>query len=274
MITKQTYKIGDSRVLMKELKNPVQLIITSCPYFDIMDYGAMDQIGYGQSLQEYLDDMQQIYTESFRVLDEGRRMCIVIADITRTKWSEGERNTGYLIPLTDLTTKICTSIGFQFLGRIIWNRVIAPKYMRNAMGSYPYPPNLWIKQEFDSILIYRKPGQPDLPPMKDRVGNEIPKKEWFEMVQPIWTIPPEGNRSNSDHPATFPNKIPHRLIKMFSLKGETVLDPFLGSGRTLEECRKLDRNGIGFELNRSHEPEIKRRIRFGMENIEGWNNER
>lgn len=270
MITKQTYKIGDSRVLMKELKDHIQLIVSSPPYFDIMDYGAMDQIGYDQTLQEYLDDMQQIFTECFRVLSEGRRMCIVIADITRTKWSEGERNTGYLLPLTDYTTKICMSIGFQFLGRIIWNRVIAPKYMRNAMGSYPYPPNIWIKQEIDSILIYRKPGQPDLPPMKDRVGNEISKKEWFEMVQPIWTIPPEGNRSNSEHHATFPSKIPRRLIKMFSLKGETVLDPFLGSGRTLEECRKLDRNGIGFELNRSNEPEIKRRIRHGMKNIEGW----
>ena len=271
MITKQTYKIGNSRILMKELKEPVQLIISSPPYYDLKDYGAMDQIGFGQTLQEYLDDMQQIFAECFRVLSEGRRMCIVIADVTRTKWSEGERNTGYLIPLTDYTTRICTSLGFQFLGRIIWNRVIAPKYHGNAMGSYPYPPNIWIKQEFDSILIYRKLGQPVLPPMNGRVGNEIPKKEWFEMVQPIWTIYPEGNRNNSNHPATFPNKIPRRLIKMFSLKGETVLDPFLGSGRTLEECRKLDRNGIGFELNRSYEPEIKRRIRFGMGDIEEWN---
>jgi len=157
--------------------------LSNSPYFDIMDYNAPNQIGYNQTLQEYLDDMKLIFEECFRVLDQGRRMCIVIADITRTKWSEGERNTGYLIPLTDFTTKICTSIGFQFLGRIIWHRVIAPKYQGNAMGSYPYPPNLWIKQEFDYILIYRKPGQPDIPPMKDRVGNEISKKEWFEMVK-------------------------------------------------------------------------------------------
>lgn len=253
---------------MKELNERIQLIVSSPPYFDIMDYNAPNQIGYNQTLQEYLDDMKLIFEECFRVLDQGRRMCIVIADITRTKWSEGERNTGYLIPLTDYTTKICTSIGFQFLGRIIWHRVIAPKYQGNAMGSYPYPPNLWIKQEFDYILIYRKPGQPDIPSMKDRVGNEIPKKEWFEMVEPIWRIPPVGGNK---HPAVFPNEIPRRLIKMFSLKGETVLDPFLGSGTTLEECRKLDRNGIGFELAHHYEPEIKRRIRYGMKNIDEWN---
>ena len=270
MITKQTYKIGDSRALMKELKETVQLIITSPPYFDIINYGAMGQLGFGQTLEEYLDDIGKIFTECFRVLDQGRRMCIVIADITRSKWSSGERNTGYLIPLTDYTTRICTSIGFQFLGRIIWNHVITSKYQGNAMGSYPYPPNIWIKQEFDSILIYRKPGRPDIPPMKERAGNKISKKEWFEMVQPIWTIPPEGNRKNSNHPATFPNEIPRRLIKMFSLKSEMILDPFLGSGRTLEECRKLDRNGIGFELNHNNELEIKERIRWGIKSIEGW----
>jgi len=88
----QKYKIGDSRVLMKELNERIQLIVTSPPYFDIVDYGTANQIGYNQTLQEYLDDMKLIFEECFRVLDQGRRMCIVIADITRTKWSEGFAN--------------------------------------------------------------------------------------------------------------------------------------------------------------------------------------
>ena len=247
---------SDSRE-MREVKNSsIDLIVTSPPYWNIKDYGVKEQIGYNQPLNEYFDDLQKVFSECYRVLKPGRRMCVNIGD-------QFVRATDYgrykLIPLHAEVIVRCERISFDYMGSIIWQKKTTMNTTGGAivMGSYPYPPNGIIEIDYEFILIFKKPGKSEKVAKEIKEKSKLTKEEWKEYFSGHWRIP--GVRQK-EHQAMFPEEVPKRLIKMYSYVNDTVLDPFLGSGTTAKVALELQRNVIGYEINSAFIPIIMNKI--------------
>lgn len=239
--------IGDSRCMRELADASVDLVVTSPPYWHLKDYRTAGQIGHGQSLHEYLRDMLRVWNECFRVLRPGRRLCINIGDQFARATLYGRYK---VIPLHAEAIAQGETAGFDYLGSIIWRKrtTLNPSGGAVVMGSYPFPPNGIVEIDFEYILILRKPGKSPMVDPKQKEGSRLSREEWKEYFSGHWSI---GGGRKVSHEAIFPPEIPRRLIRMFSFAGETVLDPFLGSGTTLRIAMDLGRQAIGYEINRA-----------------------
>ncbi len=237
--------IGDSRKMTEVESNSVDLVVTSPPYWHIKDYGVPGQIGYGQSLHEYLKDLYRVWKECYRVLRSRRRLCINIGDQFARSIIYGRYK---IIPLHAEFIAQCEDIGFDYMGSIIWQKKTTMNTTggANVMGSYPYPPNGMIEIDYEFILIFKKPGK-SLKVSKDiKEKSKLTKEEWKEYFYGHWHF---GGARQIEHEAMFPEELPKRLIKMYTFVGDTVLDPFIGSGTTVKAALDLGRNAIGYEIN-------------------------
>ncbi len=230
---------------MHELQDEsVDLIVTSPPYWHIKDYGVDRQIGYGQSLHDYLRDLYRVFKECFRVLKKGSRLCVNIGDQFARSIVYGRYK---VIPLHAEIITMCEYIGFDYMGAIIWQKKTTMNTTGGAviMGSFPYPPNGIVEIDYEFILIFKKEGKRKVEKdVKER--SRLSKEEWKELFSGHWNI---GGARQINHEAVFPDEIPRRLIKMFSFYGDTVLDPFAGSGTTLKVALELGRKAVGYEIN-------------------------
>jgi DNA modification methylase len=248
--------IGDSRV-MREIDNEsVDLIITSPPYWHIKDYGIPNQIGYGQSLHEYLKDLYYVWKECHRVLRNGSRLCINIGDQFARSVIYGKYK---VIPLHAEIITQCENLGFDYMGAIIWQKKTTMNTTggANIMGSFPYPPNGIIEIDYEFILIFKKPGNPKKVSKEIKELSALTKEEWKEYFSGHWNF---GGAKQIGHEAMFPEELPRRLIKMFSFVGDTILDPFLGSGTTLKVALEIGRNAIGYEINKDFLEIIEKKL--------------
>jgi site-specific DNA-methyltransferase (adenine-specific) len=248
--------IGDSRH-MEEVKNDsVHLVITSPPYWQLKDYGAKNQIGFNDSYQDYIDNLNKVWFECYRVLHPGCRLCVNIEDQFARAVIYGRYK---VIPIRTEITKYCESIGFDYMGAIIWQKVTTCKTTGGAtvMGSYPYPRGGIIKIDYEFILVFKKLGQDPKVSKEIKEKSKLTQAEWNEYFNGHWNFP--GEKQNG-HIAMFPLELPRRLIKMFSFYGDTVLDPFLGSGTTSKVALDLGRNSIGYEINKEFLETIKTKI--------------
>ncbi|HEX9912905.1 MAG TPA: site-specific DNA-methyltransferase, partial [candidate division Zixibacteria bacterium] len=242
---KTTVIIGDSR-RMEELKDEsFHLIITSPPYWQLKDYGNGSQIGFNDSYEDYINNLNLVWKECYRVLHKGCRMCINIGDQFARSVYYGRYK---VIPIREEIIKFCETIGFDYMGAIIWQKVTTCNTTGGAtiMGSFPYPRNGIIKLDYEFILVFKKLGDPPKVSKDIREKSKLNLEEWNEYFYGHWNF--SGERQNK-HLAMFPEELPKRLIKMFSFVGDTVLDPFLGSGTTCLAAKKLRRNSVGYEIN-------------------------
>jgi len=248
--------IGDSRELIEIENESIELIITSPPYWHIKDYGVPGQIGYGQTLHEYPKDLYRVWEECFRVLKPGRRLCINIGDQFARSVIYGKYK---VIPLHAEIILQCEKIGFDYMGAIIWQKKTSMNTTggANVMGSYPYPPNGMIEIDYEFVLIFKKPGRGENISHQIKEISKLTKEEWKEYFSGHWKF---GGERQINHEAMFPEELPRRLIKMYSFVGETVLDPFLGSGTTVKVALELKRNAIGYEINENFLEIIKKKI--------------
>ena len=239
--------LGDSRAMMEIEDAGIDLVVTSPPYWHIKDYGVPGQIGYGQSLHEYLQDLYRTWRECFRVLRPGARLCINIGDQFARAAVYGRYK---VIPLHAEFINQCEGIGFDFLGAIIWQKKTTMNTTGGAvvMGSYPFPPNGIVEIDYEFILIFKKPGQSKKVSTEIKEASRLTKEEWKEYFAGHWHF---GGVRQAGHEAMFPEELPRRLIKMFTFVGDTVLDPFLGSGTTVKVAIDLGRQGVGYEINES-----------------------
>lgn len=257
------FQIGDSRQLLKELPPcSIDLIITSPPYWNVKDYDHEDQIGYNQSYTTYIDSLNQVWLECNRVLVPNGKLCIDIQPIPIKKTLDGvDAERSSILDIMADIEQFMRGIKLDLSNIFIWDK---RKYNNQMIfGSYPYPPNLYSHVAFEYIHVYRKEGKSRKVDEAIKAGSKISKEEWRQYCfNSIWDIPPvikfgPGKDDALSHVAPFPIEIPRRLIKLFSFVGDTVLDPFLGSGTTLAACALEKRKGIGFELNPAYEPLIK-----------------
>ncbi|UXF01896.1 DNA methylase N-4 [Fervidobacterium riparium] len=252
--------IGDSRKMREVNDEEVDLIVTSPPYWHIKDYGVNGQIGYGQTLHEYLNSLYCVWSESYRVLRNGGRLCVNVGDQFARAVVYGRYK---VIPIHAEIIAQCEDIGFDFMGSIIWQKKTTMNTTggANVMGSYPYPPNGIVELDYEYILIFKKPGDNKKVPKEVKEASKLSKEEWKEYFSGHWTF---GGTKQIGHEAMFPEELPRRLIKMFTFVGDTVLDPFLGSGTTAKVALELNRNVIGYEINKDFLEMIKTKIGIGQ----------
>ncbi len=234
----------------------IGLVVTSPPYWHIKDYGVEGQIGYGQSLHEYLKDLYRVWKECYRILKPGRRLCINIGDQFARSIIYGRYK---VIPLHAEFIAQCEEIGFDYMGSIIWQKKTTMNTTggANVMGSYPYPPNGMVEIDYEFILIFKKPGKSPKIPKDVKEKSKLTKEEWKEYFYGHWYF---GGARQIEHEAMFPEELPKRLIKMYTFVGDTVLDPFLGSGTTVKAALTLSRNAIGYEINEKFLDVIKDKL--------------
>ncbi len=248
--------IGDSRKMIEVDDNSIDLVVTSPPYWHIKDYGVEGQIGYGQSLHEYLKDLYRVWKECYRILKPGRRFVINIGDQFARSIIYGRYK---IIPLHAEFIAQCEDIGFDYMGSVIWQKKTTMNTTggANVMGSYPYPPNGMIEIDYEFILILKKPGKSEKIPKEIKEKSKLTKEEWKEYFYGHWYF---GGARQIEHEAMFPEELPKRLIKMYTFVGDTVLDPFLGSGTTVKAALNLSRNAIGYEINEKFLGIIKEKL--------------
>jgi DNA modification methylase len=237
--------IGDSRDMAEVAAGAVDLVVTSPPYWHIKDYGITGQIGYGQSLHDYLRNLYRVWGECFRVLRPGGRLCVNVGDQFARAAVYGRYK---IIPLHAEIIGQGEELGFDFMGAIIWQKKTTMNTTGGAtiMGSYPYPPNGLVEIDFEFILIFKKPGPAKKVPKDIKEASKLTKEEWKEYFSGHWHF---GAARQLGHEAMFPEELPRRLIRMFTFVGDTVLDPFLGSGTTVKAALYLGRNAVGYEVN-------------------------
>jgi modification methylase len=237
--------LGDSRAMTKVADAGIDLVVTSPPYWHLKDYGVPGQIGYGQSLHEYLKDLYRTWRECFRVLREGARLCINIGDQFARASIYGRYK---VIPLHAEFIHQCERIGFDFMGAVIWRKktTMNPSGGAVVMGSYPFPPNGIVEIDYEFIQIFKKPGASKKVSKEIKEASRLTKEEWKEYFAGHWHF---GGVRQAGHEAMFPEELPRRLIRMFTFRGDTVLDPFLGSGTTVKAALEAARNAVGYEIN-------------------------
>jgi len=251
--------IGDSR-RMEEVKNEsVHLVITSPPYWQLKDYGNGGQIGFNDSYENYINNLNLVWNQCYRVLHKGCRLCINIGDQFARSVYYGRYK---IIPIRTEIIKFCETIGFDYMGAIIWQKVTTCNTTGGAtiMGSFPYPRNGILKLDYEFILIFKKQGKAPEVSADIKEKSKMTTEEWNQYFSGHWNF---AGEKQDKHLAVFPKELPHRLIKMFSFVGDTVLDPFLGSGTTTLAAKNIDRNSIGYEINDNSLPIIKEKIGWG-----------
>ena len=243
--TKHTLVTGDSRNLSLIPDKSVHLIITSPPYWQLKDYGNDNQIGFHDSYEGYINNLNMVWSECNRILHDGCRLCINIGDQFARSVYYGRYK---VIPIRTEIIRFCETLGMDYMGAIIWQKQTTMNTTGGGavMGSFPYPRNGILKIDYEFILIFKKQGKAPVPSLEQKKSSEMTKEEWNAYFASHWTF---GGAKQDGHIAVFPEELPHRLIKMFSFAGETIFDPFMGSGTTALAARNLQRNSIGYEIN-------------------------
>lgn len=263
--TKHHIIIGDSRYMAELKDESVHLVITSPPYWQLKDYGTDNQIGFHDSYEDYINNLNLVWNECYRVLDNGCRLCVNIGDQFARSVYYGRYK---VIPIRTEIIKFCESIGFDYMGAVIWQKKTTTNTTGGAsiMGSFPTPRNGILSIDYEFILLFKKLGVPRKPDKDIKEASKMSKDEWKEYFSGHWNF---GGVRQNGHIAMFPEELPRRLIKMFAFVGDTVLDPFLGSGTTAIAAKNLDRNSVGYEINPEFVSFIKDKLQVNQPDLIG-----
>lgn len=245
---------GDARDLTFLKDESIHLVVTSPPYWNLKRYNENpNQLGHVDDYESFLMELEKVWKEVFRVLVPGGRLVCVVGDVCVSRKRFGRH---LVFPLHADICVLCRKIGFDNLNPIIWHKIANASFEVENGSKFlgkPYEPNAIIKNDIEFILMQRKPGGYRKPSEEQRKLSKIDKKDFDTWFQQIWNI---TGASTRDHPAPFPIELATRLIRMFSFHGDTVLDPFCGSGTTMIAALRNGRNSIGIDI----EPEYCRII--------------
>jgi DNA modification methylase len=244
--TRHQLNLGDGRCLENLPDESVHLVVTSPPYWTVKTYPNREgQLGIIDDYEEFLSELDRVWKQVFRLLVPGGRLAIVVGDVCLPRRRFGRH---VVFPLHASIQERCRQIGFDNLAPIIWHKIANAQCESNRKSKFlgkPYEPNAVIKNDIEYILFQRKSGGYRQPNLAPRILSVIPEATHREYFQQIWTI---GGASTKSHPAPYPIAIAERLIRMFSFVGDTVLDPFMGTGSTNLAASRWGRHSIGIEI--------------------------
>jgi len=260
--------LGDSRKMGSIDDASVHLVVTSPPYWTLKEYNKSEgQLGYVADYEEFLQELDKVWSECFRVLVEGGRLVVVVGDVCLSRRKHGRHQ---VFPLHADIQSHCRKLGFDNLAPIFWYKIANASFEAEGNGAgflgKPYEPGGVVKNDVEFILMERKPGSYRKPSTKTRLLSILPAdrhKEWFQQV---WSNVP--GESTAKHPAPFPLEVPTRLIRMFSFVGDTVLDPFTGTGTTNLAAMHTGRNSIGYEIDKEYLSMAEKRLRKAQGTLE------
>jgi modification methylase len=255
---------GDARAMDLVANASAQLVVTSPPYWQLKDYGSDAQLGFADSYEDYINQLNLVWSECQRVLAPGCRLCVNIGDQFARSAYYGRYK---VIPIRTEVIRFCETIGFDYMGAVIWQKVTTTNSSGGGavMGSYPFPRNGVVKLDYEFILLFRRHGRPERIDSERKQESAMTPQEWNTYFSGHWNFP--GQRQDR-HLAAFPEELPKRLIKMFSFAGETVLDPFLGSGTTSVAAARLGRASVGYEINAEYGTVIRERLAAVTNNVD------
>jgi DNA modification methylase len=263
--TRHRIYLGDARE-MKELSRPesLHLVVCSPPYWTLKEYdgGAGDfQLGHVEDYETFHDELSKVWKRCYELLVPGGRLCVVVGDVCLPRRQVGRH---LVMPLhADIAIR-CRRIGFDYLTPILWYKIANAATEVEGNGApflgKPYEPNAIVKNDVEYILLLRKPGAYRKPTPEQRTLSMIDKASHSKWFRSFWADVPGASRFLG-HPAPYPTELAYRLIKMFSFVGDTVLDPFVGTGTTSEAAILANRSSIGYEIETKYLGIMKNRFR-------------
>lgn len=238
---------ADARNLSFIPDDSVHLVVTSPPYWNLKRYNDNEaQLGHINDYEMFLQELRKVWSETFRILVPGGRLVCVVGDVCLSRRRHGRH---VVVPLHADICVMCRKLGFDNLNPIIWHKISNANYEVSNGTKFlgkPYEPNAIIKNDIEFILMQRKPGGYRQPSAEQRTRSMIAKGDYEKWFCQFWNI---TGASTREHPAPFPVELAYRLVRMFSFWGDTILDPFCGTGTTMVAAMKADRNSIGIEID-------------------------
>lgn len=252
--------LGDARTASALPEHSVHLAVTSPPYWTLKRYNEHPkQLGHVGDYDAFIEGLDAVWRNCYRALVPGGRLVINVGDVCLSRRQNNGRHT--VVPLHATIQDRCKALGFDNLASIIWHKIASAKYEVSGGGGFlgkPYEPNAVIKNDIEFVLMQRKPGGYRSPTRQERLLSVISEANYQLWFRQIW-MDIRGT-SNPKHPAPYPLEFAERLVRMFSFAGDTVLDPFMGSGTTNLACAHWGRNSIGIELDTNYFDLARRRV--------------
>ena len=256
---------GDARYFPFLQDESVHLVVTSPPYWTLKKYNEHEnQMGHISDYELFLAELSKVWKEVYRTLVPGGRLVCVVGDVCLSRKKNGRHR---VVPLHADISVNCRQIGFDNLNPIIWHKISNANYEVNNGTKFlgkPYEPNAIIKNDIEFILMQRKPGGYRKPTPEQREMSRINKDDYSKWFQQFWNI---TGASTKSHPAPFPFELAHRLVRMFSFWGDTVLDPFCGTATTMLAAMESGRNSIGIEIDSEYFKLAEKRIKEKNRNL-------
>ncbi|MCE2464380.1 MAG: site-specific DNA-methyltransferase [Dehalococcoidia bacterium] len=238
--------LHDCRQMESVPDESVHLVVTSPPYWNLKQYPDRDgQLGLVEEYEDFLEELDKVWQHVLRALVPGGRLVVVVGDVCLPRRTFGRH---VVFPLHASIQEHCRTLGFDNLAPVIWYKISNAKFEVENGSRFlgkPYEPNAIIKNDIEYLLFQRKPGSYRRPTLEARILSVIPETDHREWFQQVWTM---GGASTRQHPAPYPVALAERLVRMFSFVGDTVLDPFMGSGTTNVAASRWGRNSIGVEI--------------------------
>ena len=249
-----------SEIMSRWPDGSVDLIVTSPPYWTAVEYEG--QSADWPTYEAYLDDMMRVWAQCARVLRPNGKLCINAPMMPIPK-DVIEQHTRHLKNIAfDNESRILSETDLERYGLFIWQKQTS----KMMFGSYPYPGNILENNTIEFINVYVKPGKPPKFDEEAKEANKLSRSEWMDLAQQVWFMYPEDVKREEGHPAPFPEKLPGRLMKLYSYgasercPGEIVVDPFVGTGTTCVVAQKMKRRWIGIDVNPNYLRYAQRRI--------------
>ncbi len=238
----------------------VHLVLCSPPYWTLKEYRQSDgQLGFIVDYEAFVAELDKVWTRCFDALVPGGRLICVVGDVCLSRRKNAGRHT--VVPLHASIQEHCRAIGYDNLAPIIWYKIANAAYEVENGSSFlgkPYEPNAVIKNDIEFILMQRKPGGYRTPSVATRILSIVPEASHRVWFRQIWEGLPGA--STKSHPAPYPIELAERLIRMFSFVGDTVLDPFMGTGSTNIAAAGWGRNSIGVEVDPHYYEQARKRL--------------
>jgi DNA modification methylase len=252
--------LGDARRASALPENSIHLVVTSPPYWTLKRYNEHDhQLGHVADYSDFIAGLDAVWRNCYRALVPGGRLVINVGDVCLSRRKNNGRHT--VVPLHATIQEHCKEIGFDNLSPIIWHKISNANYEVDGGAGFlgkPYEPNAVIKNDIEFILMQRKPGGYRSPTRRERLLSIVPADCYQLWFRQIWSD--LTGASTSKHPAPYPVALAERLIRMFSFVGDTVLDPFSGTGSTSVAAAMWGRNSIGIELDKTYMEQARKRL--------------